>query len=71
MLAPATIHWSADGWRTVDDRATRDTGVGLHYVDLPTASLPAGATVVFTFFWPEANHWEGQDYSITVVQGES
>ena len=71
VLAPATIHWSADGWRTVDDRATRDTGMGLHYVDLPTAPLPAGATVVFTFFWPEANRWEGQDFSITIAQGAS
>jgi glucoamylase len=67
VLAPATVHWSADGWRTVADHATRDTGVGLHYVDLPTAQLPVGAEVTFTFFWPEANRWEGQDFSITVM----
>jgi glucoamylase len=71
LLAPAKVHWSADGWRTVEDRATRDTGVGLHVVDLPTAQLPAGIEVAFTFFWPQANRWEGQDFSITVLDGQS
>ena len=35
-LAPAVVHWSVDGWRTVHDTATRDTTLGVHVVDLPT-----------------------------------
>ena len=39
-LAAAVVHWSVDGWRTVHDTATRDTTLGVHLVDLPTAGLP-------------------------------
>ncbi|MER3486798.1 MAG: glucan 1,4-alpha-glucosidase, partial [Chloroflexota bacterium] len=48
-LAPAVVHWSADSWRAVHDSPTRSTGLGVHLVDLPTTSLPAGAQVLFTF----------------------
>jgi len=65
-LAPARIHWSADGWATVHDSDTRDTGLGLHVADLPTRKLPVGAEVVFTFYWPPARRWEGTDYSVKV-----
>lgn len=65
-LAPATIHWSADGWRTLHDAETHDSGLGVHYADLPTAALPAGSEVVFTFYWPEARRWEGVDFSVKV-----
>ena len=39
---PAEIHWSADYWRTAQDLATRDTGLGVHVADLPSKDLPAG-----------------------------
>jgi glucoamylase len=64
--AAAVIHWSADGWQTVHDTATRDTGLGMHLADLPTADLPAGATVTFTFRWPPTDRWEGRDFSVQV-----
>lgn len=35
MRAQATVRWSGDGWRTVHDTATRDTGLGVHTADLP------------------------------------
>ena len=38
-LAPAVVHWSVDGWRTVHDTATRDTTLGVHVVDLGTRDL--------------------------------
>ncbi|HUX89007.1 MAG TPA: glucan 1,4-alpha-glucosidase, partial [Chloroflexota bacterium] len=66
-LAPATIHWSVDDWYTVHDADTRDTELGVHVVDLPTASLPSEATVRFTFYWPGAGHWEGTDFTVSVV----
>ena len=65
-LAPAVVHWSADGWRTVQDTATEDTGIGIHKVDLPTRDSVRGTTVMFTFFWPEAERWEGTDFEVTV-----
>jgi glucoamylase len=63
VLAPATVHWSADGWRTVHDTPTRDTGLGIHYVDLRP---PAGCTVAFTFLWTEAERWEGVDFEVRI-----
>jgi glucoamylase len=66
-LAPATVHWSSDEWTTAQDAGTRDLRLGIHIVDLPTESLPVGATIVFTHFWPDVDHWEGTDFSVEVV----
>jgi glucoamylase len=67
---PVLVHWSADGWRTPHDTLARDTGIGVHVADLPTDTLPAGAEVVFTFYWVEANRWEGTDFSVLVHEPE-
>ncbi len=67
LLDPALVHWSIDGWKSAHDINTRDTGLGLHILDLPTASLPAGSQIVFTFLWTQENRWEGKDYTVTVV----
>ena len=64
--APAVVHWSTDGWQTVHDIATRDTTLGVYIADVPTAQLAAGASVQFTFFWPEVQRWEGADFAIRV-----
>jgi glucoamylase len=66
-LTPALVRWSLDGWQTVLDIETRDTGLGVHVADLPTHAVPAGATVRFTFRWPLADRWEGRDFAVTVV----
>ncbi len=68
VLAPATIHWSSDGWKTVRDSKTADTELGIHYADLETATLLPGGNVAFTFFWPEANKWEGTDFQVIVAE---
>jgi glucoamylase len=67
LLTPARVHWSVDSWQTTHDTDTRDTGLGIYTLDLPTASLPVGAEAVFTFFWPQENRWEGKDYTVTVA----
>ncbi|MGC2478094.1 MAG: glucan 1,4-alpha-glucosidase [Candidatus Sulfotelmatobacter sp.] len=66
LLSSARVHWSVDNWHTAHDTDTRDTGLGIHILDLPTASLPAGGEAVFTFYWPNENRWEGKDYRVTV-----
>lgn len=65
-LAPAVVHWSVDRWATTHDTATTDSGLGVHFADLPTRELPAGSEVLFTFHWPEARRWEGVDFSVVV-----
>ena len=66
LLSPAMVHWSIDGWTTAHDTNTRDTGLGIHILDLPTASLAAGSQAVFTFFWPDDSRWEGTDYAVKI-----
>jgi glucoamylase len=65
-IAPAVIHWSADDWNTVQDLTTHDAGLGIHIADLTTEALPEGRQVKFTFYWPDADHWEGEDFSVYV-----
>lgn len=70
LLAPALVHWSADGWQTRRDVETHDTGLGVHLADLPTTGLAAGTTVVFTFFWPGESRWAGIDFEVRVESGQ-
>ena len=68
VLAPAVVHWGRDGWKKTREVRTRDTGLGVHVADLDTAGLPRrGGRIEFTFYWPEAGHWEGKDFTVTVV----
>jgi glucoamylase len=65
-LAPATVHWSTSAWADVVDTPTRPSGTGVHYADLDTHALAPGGEVVFTFYWPEENRWEGTDFTVRV-----
>jgi glucoamylase len=66
LLVPALVHWSIDNWQSSHDTNTRDTGLGIHVLDLPTASLASGSTVVFTFYWLDEKRWQGEDYRVNV-----
>jgi len=63
VLEPAQIHGSSDGWHTTHDNATGDTGVGVHILDLPAATLAPGTIIVFTMFWLLHQRWEGNNFS--------
>ena len=65
-VTPALVHWSSDHWNTVHDTASKDTGMGMHIVDIDAGSMAAGTDIVFTFFWPEQQRWEGRDYGVIV-----
>jgi len=66
LLAPATIHYSFDEWRTDHDLASQDTGLGLFYADLPTERLKPGGVIAFTLHWSAPETWEGLDYRVKV-----
>jgi glucoamylase len=68
-FAPALVHWGVDGWQTVHDSSTRDTTLGVHVVDLPTAALRVGSRVDFTFYWPDEPRWEGRDFRVDIEEG--
>ena len=71
VRSPAAIRWSPDNWKTIADLDTRDSGIGLHIVDMPTASLAAGSVVRFTFLWKDAGHWEGTDFAVEIEKQNS
>lgn len=62
--ASATVHWSPDGWQTVHDQETRDSGLGCWFADLSTAELRQGSRILFTLRWPD--RWEGRDFAVEV-----
>lgn len=66
LLAAATIHWGQGDWQRARDVETHDTGLGVHFADLPTEKLPAGTQVRFTFRWREAARWEGCDFAVGI-----
>ena len=66
FMEPALVHWSFDGWQTVEDNDSEESGWNLHHLDLPTETLAAGRQIIFTFFWRNGAHWEGRDYQVTV-----
>jgi glucoamylase len=34
---------------------------------LPTAALSAGTTIRFTFYWRDAQRWEGEDFGCIIA----
>ncbi|HEX4078719.1 MAG TPA: glycoside hydrolase family 15 protein [Rhizomicrobium sp.] len=66
LKAPARVHWGINGWKEIRDLDTRDTGLGLHAVELPVAKLQAGDSIQFTFLWHDSQSWEGKDYAVSI-----
>lgn len=67
LLSRAMVRWSTDDWRNSVNTMTQDSGLGIWAADLDTARLAQGDSVVFTFFWPDDDRWEGVNYDIQVV----
>jgi glucoamylase len=68
LRAPAHVHWGINGWKTVRDSETSETGLGIYTVDLPLAGLNVGETVQFTFYWLDRKTWEGRDYEVQITE---
>ncbi len=68
VLAQARVRWSIDGWRTVQDTLTQDTGLGVHYADLLMQNIPSGGKATFTFYWIESGNWENTNFAVTISE---
>jgi glucoamylase len=67
LAAEATVVWSDDQWKAT--KKTDASGVNVlnvWFADFPTNTIPDGSVIEFTFFWKEAQRWEGTNYSVTV-----
>ena len=40
---------------------------GFISADLPSQILPEGKQIKFTFYWPDAGHWEGKDFMVRIA----
>jgi glucoamylase len=67
LRTSSKVHWSDDGWQTVHDAETVDTGLGIYVCDLPAAKLKPGRKIVFTWMSHVDNKWAGVDYNVEVV----
>jgi glucoamylase len=70
VLAAAQVHWTTDDWKTVRDDDTRANEFGIHLVDLPTQSSKTGTRIRFTFYWKDAEKWEGNDFVVTIDKAQ-
>jgi glucoamylase len=59
------LHWSPDGWATVQDTNATATAVSIFYADITAGEHPSGP-LKFTFYWPDAARWEGRDYEVNL-----
>jgi len=67
VAADTTIVWSAHGWVSTNKAdATPISTLNMWFADLPTKGCPDGSVIEFTFFWKDAQRWEGRNYSVAV-----
>ncbi len=63
--SPFSLHWSSDEWHTTNDTASTPTSLGIEYVDLQV-SVTQNSPLRFTFFWPQDNQWQEENYVVQV-----
>jgi len=61
---PSVVAWSMDGSRTRSETATRDTGLGVHVVELPAAQ--AHDSIAFTWRGVAADAKDSQTFVVAV-----
>ncbi len=66
LLAPAVVHWGADGAALNHNAETWDSGIGVHVAELPTKGLAVGSKITFTFSWPLSASEEGRSFTVAV-----
>ncbi|MDP1745940.1 MAG: hypothetical protein Q8L90_10200, partial [Bacteroidota bacterium] len=55
-----------DNWLSTNDLVTLDSGVGIHYADLPTENLDYEQKISYTFYWHDSETWEDENYTLSV-----
>ena len=60
------LHWSNDGWKTAQDTPSTATAVGVEFADIQVAAEQT-APLVFTFYWPLDDNWQGEDHQVEVT----
>lgn len=60
----ATIRWSQDQWKSLQNTETYSPLQGVHCADI----VPDGSAkeIVFTVHWEKDNRWEGKNYTVKI-----
>jgi glucoamylase len=61
-----SLRWTSDHWATAHDSASQANALDIDHVDLTELATTSGMSIEFTFFWIDANRWEGRNYHIAV-----
>ena len=67
LQEPSVVLWSDDDWSGSHEAATVETMFGVHAAELPTQSLKAGRSVVFTWRVISNGAWAGMDHRLVVT----
>lgn len=69
VSAPAYLHWSADSWASAHHDPLHEVApdTGIYAIEFPPHTFSTGRALRFTFYWPEAGRWEGQDFLVAVT----
>lgn len=60
--------WSNDGWKTNNRmELVCNSAFNIWFADFPTALLPAGTSIDFTFFWKTTQQWAGQNWRVSII----
>jgi glucoamylase len=63
--APFTLHFSRDGWTTVEELRSTPTPCGFEFADV-TLARGQRAPLQFTFRYADGR-WQGQDFAVAVA----
>ncbi|MBV9828474.1 MAG: glycosyl hydrolase, partial [Alphaproteobacteria bacterium] len=64
---PSIVHWGREGWQSVADVVTVDSGLGFHVAALATENLHPQSHIDFTWQRAADGGWAGQNYHLTVM----
>jgi len=65
LTEQSVLTWSVDDWQTRNEATTRDTGLGVHVVELPAAQ--AAGSIAFTWRGTAADAANGETVEVTTA----
>jgi len=63
---PVWIHWTLDNWKTEKKTRSRTNELDIHYADLPTRRLAAGAAILMKIEWEDGG-WDDREFRIDIT----
>ncbi|HWW13590.1 MAG TPA: hypothetical protein VN310_02920 [Candidatus Dormibacteraeota bacterium] len=68
--SPFLLHWTSDDWQLSEDLRSQGTAIGIEFVDIPLPKQQKNP-IQFTFLWLDEDRWEGEDYTVKVLEQDT